>query len=252
MFTLLQDEDSYEKDIQILSHDEESIENDIQVLPSVPEFTGITILFTEDVWIKENLEYPNVCASIMTRGTEKWRIKDGWREIVIDHRDDLWSYVKKVDIHSLITGCMIGFNRPATKQDLDEHACPESCRKYTSVFQYDIPENMMEEIALYCFNNHDSNCCSISPSSDLGKRLTDTLAKNIVEEENKDILNFKNEFVERMNSVIDPAIKKLVREIRDAAEKLEDEYNVPGHRGNYKDLRCSLLSETFKKLGIKE
>lgn len=235
--------------------DSNIFQSNIKVLPPAKDF-HIFIVVSRRIIFKEKVEYPNVMLEELTDREDTSRIKDGWTCVRFNEYRGDYVYRKIADIHSVLKCIAIHFERACVESDYEDLLYNREWKTYYGIFHYEIPENIMEKIAEYCFNLGEDIGAEVelSSSSDLGKLIIQTVAQNIVQEENINVLQFKQSLTESLLSINKDSKDKreLEKLIYKKAKEVVTEYGIPNitFGGGYWHLYNIILENLLYSLRI--
>lgn len=236
--------------------DSNSLISKIKLFPFIKEYR-IYIITSGNISTKEKYEYPKVLLDEVFDRVVFELEKDGWTCVCNNEFRDYVHYQKVTDIHSALKCIAIDFDRDCTESDYEDFLYPKTQKIHNGIFHYEIPENLVEEISQYCFNlKEDSGkIITVPSSSDLGKKIIQTLAQNIAEEEYNDVLKFKDSLYERLLSIKEDSLsnRDLEEIIENTAKEVVAEFGIPYvtfQDSSYSHIQHVIIDDLLYNLGL--
>lgn len=160
---------------------------------------------------KQDYQYPNVLItkSIPDNKPSQAMLDDGWIDGGYDYYMGYYNYSKVVDIRTILDKIRICFKKKTDERDIQEFGFSE---EYLSgAYTYDIPSDMVEEIAKEI---HSALNTKKAISDKLKDKIIQRLIANLLEEEFSALLQLRDAHKKALFDVIDKSLSE--REQRDA------------------------------------
>lgn len=176
------------------------------------KITAVDITKTEYIARKQEYQYPEVLItkSIPENKPSQTMLDNGWVDGGYDYYMGYYNYSKVVDIRTILDKVEVSFQKKTDERDVKEFGFSEEY--LLGSYTYDIPSDMLEEIAKEVHSFYIKKDTLIS--DELKDKIILQLASNFLEEEFQALLRLRDEHKNALFNAIDKSLSE--REQRDA------------------------------------
>lgn len=158
---------------------------------------------------KQDYQYPDILItkSIPDNKPSQTMLDDGWIDGGYDYYMGYYNYSKVVDIRTVLDKIGICFKKKTDKRDVQEFGFSEEY--LLGSYTYDIPSDMLEEIAkeVHSVLNVKKDILAPRPiSNELKDKIIQRLATNILEDEFQALLRLRDEHKNALFNAIDKSL----------------------------------------------